>query len=114
MRITAYVMRFLRHCRKEGIAENNIITAKEIDAAEKFWIRKAQETIGETKDFQLKRDEEGILRCDSRIPNYNPILLPRDHQLTKLIINASHRRVLHYGVSATMADVRERFWVPQL
>ena len=114
MRITAYVMRFLRHCRKEGKAENNIITAKEIEAAENFWIRKAQETIGETKDFQLKRDDEGILLCDSRIPNYNPILLPRAHQLTKLIVNASHRRVLHYGVSATMADVRERFWVPQL
>ena len=56
MRITAYVMRFLRHCRREGKAENNIITAKEIEAAEKFWIRKAQETIGETKDFHLKRD----------------------------------------------------------
>ncbi|XP_065052545.1 uncharacterized protein LOC135681850 [Rhopilema esculentum] len=115
LRITAYIMRFIRRCQKnEVVAKDNIITVEEIETAETFWIKRAQEQIGETKHCQLTEDECELMRYNGRIPNYNPIWLPRNHKLTDLIIAANHRKVLHNGVSATMASVRDRFWVPKL
>ena len=108
--ITAFIMRFIKICRNKERADELILMAKEVEEAENFWIRKAQKDINGNKGFMLRRDDEGILRCDSRIPNYMLILLPREHHLTRLIIEASHKRVLHDGVAATMACVRERFW----
>lgn len=40
----------------------------------------------------------------------HPILLPRDHDLTKRIIIYEHTRNMNAGTQATMAAVRQRFW----
>ena len=42
-----------------------------------------------------------------------PILLPRDHLFTTLVIKDAHRKVLHLGVSTTLAEVRQKYWVPK-
>ena len=108
IRITAYVLRFVEHCRKKTKVTCLALTNQETDEAEKLWIRRAQTTGNLTTTIDLKKGEDGILRCDGRIPNYNPIFLPRSHQLVKLIIQACHRKMLHGGVSVTMSKVRER------
>ena len=113
IRITAYVLRFVEHCRKKKVT-CLALTSQETDEAEKLWIRRAQTTGNLTTTIDLTIGEDGILRCDGRIPNYNPIFLPRSHQLVKLIIQACHRKTLHGGVSLTMSKVREKFWVQKL
>ena len=40
-----------------------------------------------------------------------PILLPRKHPITPLIVNDAHRRVFHSGVRDTLTEVRVKFWI---
>ena len=40
-----------------------------------------------------------------------PILLPANDPIVKLIILATHERLLHAGVRSTLAEVREEFWI---
>jgi len=40
----------------------------------------------------------------------HPILLPKNHTLTKLIIRHEHIKNLHSGIQATIYAVRAQFW----
>ena len=42
-----------------------------------------------------------------------PIILPREDQLTYLQIRRCHKKVLHYGVKSTLVELRTKFWVPK-
>lgn len=41
----------------------------------------------------------------------HPILLPSDHVFTRLLISATHVRLLHAVVQVTLLDLRSRFWI---
>ena len=67
-------------------------------------------------------DEKGILRSRGRISkclyfNYNvhnPVLLPRGHRFTALLINQCHLKVQHLGVGTTLNYLREQgYWIPK-
>ena len=67
-------------------------------------------------------DEKGVLRLKTRLEKATnlpydlrfPILLPRDHQLTKLIILDIHDSVHHaYGSNYMLSVLREKYWVPK-
>ncbi|XP_011171251.2 uncharacterized protein LOC105203984 [Solenopsis invicta] len=62
-------------------------------------------------------DEHEIIRVGGRIRNAalpydarHPVLLPKSHRLTILIIQREHVRNLHSGLQVTMHAVRRRFW----
>ena len=63
----------------------------------------------------------GLIRCKGRMEFSNmeydakfPILLPRGHHVTNLIIEDIHNTRFHCGgVNDVMAALREKFWVPQ-
>lgn len=62
-------------------------------------------------------DGDGIIRVGGRLENSalpyetcHPILLPKNHILTKLVIRGEHARNLHSGLQATIHAVRQRFW----
>ncbi|XP_029173279.1 uncharacterized protein LOC114942137 [Nylanderia fulva] len=62
-------------------------------------------------------DEHEINRVGGRINNAtlpydarHPVLLPKSHRLTILIIQREHVKNLHSGLQATMHAVRRRFW----
>ena len=45
-------------------------------------------------------EDQGVLRCIGRLVNFDlefdarrPVLLPKEHKLTKLVIESCHRRV---------------------
>ena len=42
-----------------------------------------------------------------------PVILPKDHRFTVLVIESCHERVHHGGVRGTLAELRARFWVPK-
>lgn len=68
--------------------------------------------------FNLFLDKNNLIRCGGRLKNADlpystryPLLLPRDHQLTLLLIRRAHERVFHNGVRETLTELRARYWV---
>ena len=113
LRITAFILRFVTNCRRKK-KQTGMLTTEEIESAERFWIKEAQQVEEIQSDVPLKKDQQGIWRCDGRVPDYHPIFLPRSHTFVKLLIEQTHGRMLHGGVSVTMSCIRERFWIPKL
>ena len=128
MRVTAYVLRFVRNIQRsfENLPRTKVpLTAEEISSAEKSWIRQLQVSIPKMKDYKktkeslsLFEDDENIIRCRGRIEASSlpydtkfPILLPSDHHITRLIIMQNHEDVFHNGVRETLTQLRSRFWV---
>ena len=72
------------------------------------------------KQLGLQLDKNtGLIHCYGRLTNadlpstaIHPILLPKDHHFTTLVISDIHQRHLHVGVSHTLARVRLRYWIP--
>ncbi|XP_043201259.1 uncharacterized protein LOC122370062 [Amphibalanus amphitrite] len=113
----------------------------EVDEAEQFWIKRAQEESFSEEMKQLKTsegsgvkrcrqssvkklcpfmDEDGILRVGGRLQRSDlsysakhPVLLPKGHPISRLIIRQLHEDTEHgLGVEHTLASLRTRFWVP--
>ena len=104
------------------------LTATELNECENAWVKEAQSSLTDQKSFKqietelgLYTDEDGAIRCRSRIPETameysenNPallLLLLRDHQLIFLVIEQCHKRVFHGGVRETLIELRTKFWV---
>ncbi|XP_068204658.1 uncharacterized protein [Palaemon carinicauda] len=73
-------------------------------------------------DNQSSFYEDDILRSRGRIAKclyfdynvYNPVLPPKVHKLTSLIIDYFHERVQHLGTGTTLNFLREQgFWIPK-
>jgi len=58
----------------------------------------------------LLRVEGRLINSDLSFDARHPILLPRNHILTRRVIEREHKRNAHAGVQATMAAVKGRFW----
>ena len=63
-------------------------------------------------------DEYGLLRVGGRLQRAglsfeqtHPLIIPKRHELTGLLIDDYHRRALHRGYNYVLAQLRERFWV---
>lgn len=63
-------------------------------------------------------DSDKVLRLGGRLQQLDdheklkhPILLPADHRFTHLLVDATHKRLLHGGIQLTLLDLRERFWI---
>ncbi|XP_043469456.1 uncharacterized protein LOC122503094 [Leptopilina heterotoma] len=62
-------------------------------------------------------DEEGLLRVGGRLTNSNlafsekhPIILPKGHHVTILIIHDQHVMNLHGGTQSTLNSIRTQYW----
>ena len=73
-------------------------------------------------DLNLFLDQDGLIRlfvslANSEHINYNtkfPIFLPREDQVTRLLVMDFHVIAGHFGVQQTLNSVRTRFWIPKL
>ena len=123
LNVIAWVRRAASNFRKNYLTTE--LTAEEIKVAEIEWIKIAQHELTQQDNYKqlIKKlglvEEDGILKCTGRLGNSDldldvqkPILLPRKHRFTWLIIEACHQRVHHCGVRSTLAELRSRFWVP--
>ena len=121
-RVTALVFNFINNCKKE-----EFISVTPIN----YWLKFVQETeFSEELKYLKGRHrkapelvkklglflEEGIIRCRGRINNSElsysakfPVLLPKKHWFTNLLIEDAHRKALHGGVQDTLCKVREQF-----
>ena len=131
MRVTAYILRIAKYAKQntgdsnEKANTSTTLSGSEISRAETLWIKEAQKELTSSKNFETwKRqfglfiDTEGLQRCGGRLSNAeiayatkHPILLPKDHYFTKLVILRAHERVLHNGVKETLTELRSMFWI---
>ena len=142
VRTFAWVLRFIeilkQRLKKEVVSEElqETLTVNELNRAENLIIRFVQsESFANEKayleidkprvkppnlirDFALFIDEEGIIRCKTRLKHAlvidgskSPILLPSKHYFTTLTIRQIHANSGHNSISYTLSACRERFWI---
>ena len=131
LRVTALVRGFITCLQTKRKFTG--ITSTDLEEAETLWINTVQKsTFPEEienlqqnnrqgcliKQLKLFLDEKGMLRCYGRLHNATiaydakfPILLPKYHQFTDLVIEDAHSKVLHAGVGTTLVHIRQRFWI---
>ena len=99
---------------------NHWITAKWIKLAEVMWIKEAQQQINIDEHFKLRPViENGIIMVGGRTERWMGatwnlqkfILLPKNHQISKLISSYVHVHGGHLGISATVAKIRSQYWI---
>ena len=112
------------------------LTAKEIASANVWWIQhvqkhhfstvleallqsKKQHSLIRQLDLFLCSDE--ILRCGGRLRHADlpstanhPILLPKEHPFTVLVIQDIHQKLQHVGTSHTLNHLRRKYWIPRV
>ena len=129
VRMIEWVQRFLTSCRlpMNSRRKDRILLPTEISEAETMWIKQAQtqafpggESEGSLTRLNPKCDGEELLRMDGRLrfadhlpyDTRHPILLPKDHAVTRLVIVDAHERLGHgTGVEHALAELRSRFWI---
>ncbi|XP_078360400.1 uncharacterized protein LOC144644752 [Oculina patagonica] len=136
-RVTASVDRFLENCRlPAALRREGALKPDEVSAAEMRYIRQAQQEVfaqeiralkagreipGGSKLLPLRPvlDEEGVLRCDGRLryaeylpwETRYPIILPRSHCVTKLIVKHAHEQDHHAGTNQVLAQLSVQYWI---
>ncbi|XP_062713721.1 uncharacterized protein LOC134290575 [Aedes albopictus] len=84
--------------------------------------RKALDKNSSIAKLPPRLDEHGVLRFDSRIAaaefvSYDtryPIILPRQHQITQLILDWNHRKFRHANNETIVNEIRQKFYIPRL
>ena len=125
--VTAYVLKFVQALKQAVKGSRSPSSSQVMDTseAETMWIRESQRLLEKdkqfptwTRQFGLYRSDDGLWRCGGRLDHANipletkhPILLPRGHYLTELIVQRAHKKVLHNGIKETLTEVRSRFWI---
>ena len=128
-RVTAYVLRFVNNLKakigKCCAIDQAELQLSEINDSKTLWHRQLQKSLLSERNFDkfqndlgLFEDEDGILRCRGRIESAtlpfgtkHPILLPREHHVTKLIVLEAHENVKHNGLRETLAETRSHYWI---
>ena len=140
VRVRAWVQRFIENCmRKIEDRCSEGITYQEILDAETAVIKEAQQQAFSEEYIALSNqrpipkhsklltlkpiiDEEGLLRSDGRLTYAEylpfdvryPIILPRKHWVTKLIVKDYHEQSNHSaGTNHTLSLISARFWIMQ-
>ncbi|XP_028412194.1 uncharacterized protein LOC114535017 [Dendronephthya gigantea] len=136
LRVTVYVLRFVKKLKarmkvsegEERCSETNsdVILPDELDAAEIYWIREAQQEIhkkykrGDYSNLSPFIDKDGVIRVGGRVDKAiisyemkHPVLLPHKHWISLLITRYKHKHG-HSGVAATAAKTRVKYWIQRV
>ncbi len=132
IRVTAWCQRFVKRTRGKTHKASHL-TSDELNESECMWQHYLQkkrypdvsEAIAANKPHNIVKqldvfvDERGMLRCGGRLQHANlseaarfPILLPPCEKVTDMFIERAHKRLMHSGVSQTLSEVRQQFWIP--
>ena len=136
--VTSRVIRFLTNC-KSGEKDRKFgpLITRELSIAMTLWIKAVQGQAFNREIQQLSRkdtklslllirqlrlylDDNAVLRCRGRLESAPlddqskfPVLLPKNEHFTSLVALAAHAQVLHSGVRETLAQLREKYWIPR-
>ena len=114
-------MRFT-HNAKTRDKKTGPLSVNELQKSEKLMFRLIQiNTEVNTLDKKLlaKEDEHGILRAHERLENVrtlpedmrNPVILPKNHKLVKLLLKYLHEKRGHCGYKSLVHEARRKYWI---
>ena len=133
--VTAWIFRFVNHCRGIGSLLRGPLSVDEVQHAERYWLTVAQESSFTEEMLFLKANQElpkrgsllplhpfldshGLLRVGGResqsklsYSRRHPIILPGNHTVTKLIVHTEHLRLLHGGPTLVNASLSRHFHI---
>lgn len=134
LRVLAYIYRFIKNVKcLKGQRNYGTLNPIELDNALNLLVAEVQKECF-SKEYNclsngktLKKNskilplnpflQDDLIRVGGRLKNSSfnfdkkhPILLPRSHHLTELILRQEHNRLLHCGSQMLLCSVRERFW----
>lgn len=85
---------------------------------EAFTANRKKEVNCLQKQLGLEVDKLGILHCYGRFQNADilesakyPKLLPQHEHFTKLMIQYVNERLIHAGISHTLASLSQEYWI---
>lgn len=133
-RVTAYCQRFINNCKtKQKIT--GPLTANELDFATIRIIQQVQQESfpneiqaltnektqvkGNLTPLNPFLDDNHIMRVNGRLEKSNlpyhqkyPMILPKNHHVTMLLIILAHLSTCHGGATLTLNYLRNKFWIP--
>ena len=122
--ITVWVMRFIKNCKAKDKLKERYLTTKEVIDTETIWTKMVRTEIEESPNYpqlvkQLNTVKiDGIMRCKGRLQfselsfeSQIPALLPKGY--ADLVVKEAYNVVLHGLVNTTLAEVRQRYWIPK-
>lgn len=144
LRVQAYVNRYIQNLKAKihlcssivgpvtqeeyALAETAVILQTQLDAfPEEVALISANKDIPKSSGIYKCSpclDSDGILCIKGRIdlvqdPDVDihtkkPIILPRYHHITRLIVGSYHRRYHHHNHETVVNEVRQKFYIPSL
>lgn len=131
-RTTAYVLRFISNCKNQK-RDSGPLSSQELNASELIIVKLVQQNAFKEEIHLLKSnkncktklqrlqpfmDKIHMLRVGGRIKfssvSYNakhPLLLPKDHHVTQLLIKHYHLKYLHAGPQLVQSLLTQNFWI---
>ena len=132
MHVSAYIFRFIHNIKHPNNHKVGPLCSQELNKALSLWIYNCQHPSFHNEVLNLKSKTRKRLplvrqlclfleyiRCGGRIHNAPinsdtkfPLLLPKDHPLTRMIVYATHKEQLYVGVNSTVTTLRQQYWIP--
>ena len=120
-RTLAYVRRFAQNARKKN-ANTGPITVQELKESENQLFKWSQLHLDPSvidKKLIPSLDEDGLIRAHGHLEDArslpqemrNPIILPRDHLLVKLLLRHLHTKRAHCGYKSLIHEARRKYWI---
>ncbi|UYV77667.1 hypothetical protein LAZ67_15001855 [Cordylochernes scorpioides] len=133
--VMAFCLRFISNCKSTNKSLNRFLSASEVHNAtvkviiliqnQEFtqdigWLRDKGFVSGKSNLRFLNPflDVDGILRVGGRLQHSNldynrkhPIILPKRHHCTDLIIEHYHKQSLHSGLQTTLSMISQKYWI---
>ena len=126
VRVTGWIKRFLRNCRlpKDSRETSTLLKTSEITEAQYYWFQYAHADAFGDKDKDVmklneQKDQHDILRSNGRLcyaedlPYHvrHPIILPKCHAVTRLVITDAHERIGHGTGVEHLTELRARILI---
>jgi hypothetical protein len=133
-RVTSWILRFIHNTGHKD-KKRDELSVEELNGAEVMWVKTVQGEVFTDELSCLKQgkqisksssilelnpflDEEGIMHVRGRLQKStlpylqkHPIIMPAKHPFVNLLVWDAHLKVFHGGISETLTEIRERYWI---
>lgn len=131
-RTVAYMLRFIKNCRKKNATSGSLST-NELEEALTVLIKQSQNNsfteyklLMQRKPLPMKSqllklnvflDENNVMRVGGRLINSDfpfnkkhPIVVQSTHRFTILLFEFEHKRLMHAGPQLLLYNIHDKFW----